>query len=420
MRLPQFFSTLGHHIVRIFKIVLFRIESDLSFMRASSLTFQSILTIVPLLAVMFGIAKGFGIEKLLENIIRKEFHDQEQIISYYIDFGYTLLEQAQGGLIAGFGILILLITVMRLLSSVEDALNALWGIYEGRPLIRKASDYLAIIVICPILLTASSSITLLITSNIEKFSAQYDLAKQLGPVLAEVIHLLPYVVSTLLFMIVYIVMPNTHVKLSSSFWAGLFTGCSYQIMQATYISIQLAITNYGAIYGSFAALPLFLMWLYISWLLFLIGAQIVVILQERLWDPTIIAPYRHLSPLEKELALLTTIKIVIDNFLKKRPISTGELAKHLKMSERRTHEFVELLTEVQLTYKIPAQKKSEYILVPAVNPEQLKLVDVLEKIRGSCELKTPDIAVFETLVQNLNREQQESSYNVVIKDVQAD
>jgi len=387
-------------------------------MRASSLTFQSILTIVPLLAVMFGIAKGFGIEKLLETIIRREFHDQQQIISYYIEFGYTLLEQAQGGLIAGFGILILLITVGRLLSSVEDALNALWAITEGRSLIRKASDYLAIIVICPILITVSSSITVFITTNIEKFSEQYSLAKHFGPVLAEIIHLLPYAMSTVLFMVVYIVMPNTHIKLSSSFWAGLFTGCCYQIMQATYISTQLAITNYGAIYGSFAALPLFLLWLYISWLLFLIGAQIIVIHQERLWDPTIAPPYRNFSPLENELALLSSMKKIIDSFLQGTPITSNHLATELKMTQAQAHELSDYLLKVKLAYKIPSDKKFEYTLVPAINPEHEKVVTILEKIRGSCTLKAPIIQSFEILLEKLNEELKTCRYNVVMKDIQ--
>ena len=404
---------LWQNLVRIYNIILFRTESDQSFMRASSLTFQSLLSIVPILAVMFGIAKGFGIEKLLENVLRREFQDQEQIISYYIEFGYTLLQQAQGGIIAGIGIIILLITVMRLLSNIEDSLNAMWGCKIGRTLVRKASDYLAIILICPILLTASSSITLFLTTNIEKLSASQNLQEHLGPLVHHAIPIIPFVMSTLLFTIVYIIMPNTHVRLVSSLWAGLFAGCSYQILQATYISIQLKISNAGAIYGSFAALPLFLMWLYLSWLLFLIGAQIVVIHQERLWDPKILAPYRNLSPFEKQLVMLACCKVSVDRFIKGSPVTVNELSNLLNMPERQVTELVEELIEAHIAFKVDG----EYAIVPAQNAESLNVVDTLAQINGSNQLTNPLVTRFEEIVRKMQQESKKSPLNVLLKDV---
>ena len=404
---------LWQNLVRIYNIILFRTESDQSFMRASSLTFQSLLSIVPILAVMFGIAKGFGIEKLLENVLRREFQDQEQIISYYIEFGYTLLQQAQGGIIAGIGIIILLITVMRLLSNIEDSLNAMWGCKIGRTLVRKASDYLAIILICPILLTASSSITLFLTTNIEKLSASQNLQEHLGPLVHHAIPIIPFVMSTLLFTIVYIIMPNTHVRLVSSLWAGLFAGCSYQILQATYISIQLKISNAGAIYGSFAALPLFLMWLYLSWLLFLIGAQIVVIHQERLWDPKILAPYRNLSPFEKQLVMLSCCKVSVDRFIKGSPVTVNELSNLLNMPERQVTELVEELIEAHIAFKVDG----EYAIVPAQNAESLNVVDTLAQINGSNQLTNPLVTRFEEIVRKMQQESKKSPLNVLLKDV---
>src|SRR5262245_51434680 len=143
---------LWKNTVRAARVLYFRIESDLCFLRASSVAFQSVLSIVPVLAVMFGIAKGFGFQTILEKILRDEFRDQQEVITHFIEFGYRLLSDTQGGIVAGIGIVILLFTVMRLLSNIEESLNSMWGIKQGRPLSRKTSDYLALILICPILI----------------------------------------------------------------------------------------------------------------------------------------------------------------------------------------------------------------------------------------------------------------------------
>lgn len=405
-----------NHLIRVYNIVLFRIQSDQCFLRASSLTFQTMLSIVPLFAIMFGIAKGFGIETLLENILRREFHDQKEIISHYIDFGYSLLSQVKGGIIAGVGVFFLLITVMRLLSNIENSLNVMWAVKTGRTLIRMTSDYLAIILICPILLTASSSITVFVTTSLQKLSTQEAFAKELSPILLYSIPLIPYIMSTLLFMIVYIIMPHVHVKLSSSFWAGLFAGCSYQILQTSYIGLQLKISNAGAIYGSFAALPLFMMWLYTSWLLFLIGAEIVVIHQERLWDAEILAPYRNLTPLEKNLVMLACTKATIDSFLEQKPITIEDLAQLLKMSERQVTELVEELCEAHLTYKVQSEN-GQFSIVPAQNPALFRITDATKLIAGPNNLISPYITCFEQLTRSLNKELEKSPTNQRLQDV---
>lgn len=119
------------NLERIGRTIWFRMSYDQSFLRASSLSFQSVLSVVPLLAVMFGIAKGFGLESVLEHVLRDEFRDQKEVIDYIIQFGYKLLEQARGGLIAGIGTIVLLVTIMRLFANIENSLNFMWGVKRG-------------------------------------------------------------------------------------------------------------------------------------------------------------------------------------------------------------------------------------------------------------------------------------------------
>lgn len=407
--------SLWQNFVRASRVLYFRVESDLCFLRASSVAFQSVLSIVPVLAVMFGIAKGFGFQMSLEKVLRDEFRDQQEVITYFIQFGYSLLADAQGGIIAGIGIVILLFTVMRLLSNIEESLNSMWGIKQGRPISRKTSDYLALILICPILIVASSSITVFVTSNLQKLSAAGAVGEQVGPVLSLGIPLIAYLVSTVLFSLVYIVMPYTHVKISSALWAGLFAGCSYQILQATYISIQIQISHAGAIYGSFAALPLFLMWLYLSWVIFFIGAEIVVIHQERLWDPELLAPYRNLSACEVQMTSLACVKASIDAFLHANPITIKDLSVQLKIPERMATELVEELVQADLLLKIASQDGEELAIVPAKNPESLRLLDVISALEGKNNLTSDSIKKFEKLLTKIQEQFASSENNVLLK-----
>jgi membrane protein len=413
----HFLHTSWKNLVRICKIVQFRIQNDLCFLRASALTFQSVLSIVPVLAVMFGIAKGFGVERLLENTLRQEFHDQQEIVSYYIQFGYTLLAQAQGGIIAGIGILILLITVMRLFSNIEDSFNFMCGVRTGRSLIRKSTDYLALILICPILIVASSSITVFLTTNLQKITAPGGAAEQFGPIAISLIQMIPYLMSALLFTLVYIVMPNTKVRFLPALSAGAFAGWTYQVLQATYISIQIKVSNAGAIYGSFAALPLFLMWLYLSWFLFLIGGQVMVILQERLWDPKILVPYRKLSPFEKELTALSCIKLTVDSFLQGNLISLRQLASALHMPEREVTQIIDELIEAGLVYKMALEEKTGYAIAPAKSPDTLRLIEVLSLANGTNALKSAPIKHFEELLRQAEKTMASSEKNPRLVDI---
>lgn len=410
-------ATLLNNFERIWRMVWFRLTNDMCFLRASSLSFQTVLSIVPLLAVMFGIAKGFGLESILENVLHEEFRDQQEVINYFIQFGYRLLAQTQGGLVAGIGIIVLLFTVMRLFSNVESTLNYMWGINEGRPLSRKLSDYLALILICPILIGASSSLTVFVTTKLNQITSSGTIPEQIGPLVLNLIPLIPYLMSTILFTTVYIIIPYTYVRLGSALLAGIFAGCAYQILQGTYISIQIQVSNAGAIYGSFAALPLFLMWLYLSWVIFLIGAEIVVIHQERLWNPQILAPYRNLSLFERELTYLSIVKAAVDAYIATAPISIKELAMLLKMPERVVTELVEQLFSCKVLLKSVSNDGESIAVVPAKNPDTLRVFDVLHLVEGINELPSPHIETFNKILLNMQKELVKSHSNVLLKDI---
>lgn len=351
-----------------------------------------------------------------------EFKDQEEVIQYLIQFGYSLLEQTRGGLVAGIGVITLLYTVLNLFSTIEASLNHMWGLQVGRSLSRKVSDYLALILVCPIFFATASSLTVFITTSVQSLDEAPHIIGQFQPVMQEGLQLLPYLVSTMLFTFLYIFIPNTRVHFTSALIAGSLAGVAYQILQTSYISIQIVVSKTGAIYGSFAALPLFLFWLYLSWMIFLIGAEIVVIHQERLWDPNILAPYRKLSRIEKDLACLGITKACIDRLLQNQePIKPEYLAKQLQMPARLITELIGELSDAKLIIKANTVDTKSFAVVIAKNPDDLRVYDVISALHGQnllpSESEYPLLQKMSDCLAKAINSPIESEHNPLIKDI---
>lgn len=241
---------------------------------ASSLTYYSLLSIVPVLAVAFGIARGFGFEKHLEAELTHKFMEQREIVDMLIDFANKTLQNTQSGLIAGIGLLLLFWSVLKLFSNIESSFNQIWKVKKSRTFARSFSDYLAMTLFCPIFFAASSSLSVFVVTQVIRFTQEQGVWETVSPLIYFSFHLFPIILAWLLFTALYAIMPNTKVPLKYAFIAGVCAGTVYQLVQAIYIKFQIGLSSYGAIYGSFAALPLFLIWLNMSWLVALWGAEI--------------------------------------------------------------------------------------------------------------------------------------------------
>lgn len=259
--------------LRIILLALRGFDEDKCRLRASALTFYSLLSIVPVTAMAFGIAKGFGLETLLEDQLRTKFSGHEEVLDRVIGFAHSLLENTKGGAIAGVGVALLFWSVVKVLSNIEHSFDDIWGIEQPRSLGRKFSDYLSMMLICPVSIIISGSLTVFVTTQVIMITDKVALLGLFSSAIFFALKLLPYCMIWALFTFVYIFMPNTRVRFSSALLAGVLTGTTYQILQWTYITFQVEVTRYNAIYGSFAALPLFLMWLQLSWLIVFFGAE---------------------------------------------------------------------------------------------------------------------------------------------------
>jgi membrane protein len=262
------------NLLRVLILSVRGFDEDKCQLRASALTFYSLVSVVPVAAMAFGIAKGFGFEKVLEAQLQNKLAGHEEAVNNIVRFSHALLENTKGGLIGGIGLVVLFWAVIKVLGQIENSFNDIWGIKEERTLGRKFGDYLSVMLIAPILLIVSSGVTVFVTTQANLIMGKIAMLDAFKPLIVLMMRLFPLVLLWSLFTFLYIFMPNTKVRFSSGLIAGIIAGAVFQVAQWIYISFQVGAAKYNAIYGSFAALPLFLAWLQLSWLIVLYGAEL--------------------------------------------------------------------------------------------------------------------------------------------------
>ncbi len=260
--------------IRIWAIAVKEFINDKCTEKASALTYFSMLSIVPVIAMLFAIAKGFGIEQLMERELSRYFSGQEQILQSVLPLAQNMLGGASGGIITGISLVFLIYTVLRLLMNIEEAFNDMWDIEKSRRWERKISDYVAVMLLGPVLLIVASSATVFVTGQIQSLISDLEFLGQIRSGILFLLKLLPYTLIWLLLFLLYLIFPNTRVKVFPALAGGIFAGTLYQLTQWGFIELQFAFARYNAIYGSLAILPLFLIWLQLSWLIVLFGAEI--------------------------------------------------------------------------------------------------------------------------------------------------
>lgn len=237
------------------------------------------LSLVPVLALLFAIAKAFNIKGLVEKELELYFKGQTEILNQVQPIVERMLDTQGGGVVAGVSAIFLIYTVIRLLMNIEMAFNDMWEIKKSRRWERKISDYVAVILLGPILMIVAGTATVFVKDTIQDFVLNNELLSHLKSGIVFLLKLLPYTILWFLLFGIYLIFPNTRVKFWPALFAGIVAGTLYQLNQQAFISFQFAFARYDAIYGSIAFLPLFLIWLQISWLIVLFGAEICYGLQ---------------------------------------------------------------------------------------------------------------------------------------------
>lgn len=247
---------------------------DQCFNKASMLTYYSLLSIIPLIAIGFGIAQELGFADQFNEQIKAQLHAQPQIAEKLIEFSNSTLKTSKGSLIAAFGLAVLLWTVFRMIGSIAAFFDEIWEVKKEPSLWVQVKRYIPLIVLFPLFLVGSSSVILFMSTQAILAFKSIEFLNLFSSFIRFLFQLMPYFASWMLLSFIYYYLPNTKVSWKGALIGGIIAGIAFVIWQWIYVTFQVKSASYGAIYGGFAAFPLFLIWLNYSWLIILFGMEL--------------------------------------------------------------------------------------------------------------------------------------------------
>lgn len=366
--------------IRIFVLAFKGFREDKVQLRASALTFNTLLSIIPIAAIAFGIAQSFGFKERLEIEIRHALEGHEEVMSWILQITENFLQSSSGGFIAGIGLVILLWSVMQVLNHIEKSFNHIWQIKKSRPWVRKFADYLSIMIVAPVFIVLSGSVTVYLNTKMSTISDQALVLSTIKPALAFLLKFIPYVIMWLVLTMLYMVMPNTRVKIKSAFVAGVIAGTLFQLVQMLYINSQLGVSRYSAIYGSFAAFPLFIVWMQISWLVVLMGAEISFA-NQNVNRYEFESESLKVNSYQKRIITLMILNIIAKRFISgENPVSASELSKSIQIPVRLAREILYNLNAAGLITEINIEKPRDRLYQPAMDTGRMTMEYVLSRI----------------------------------------
>lgn len=346
---------------------------------AAALTYSTLLAIVPIFAVVFGIARGFGYNKYIEEWFRESFSSQPQVSEIIIGFVNSYLVHTKSGLFLGIGLLFMLFTVIMLISNIERTFNDIWQAKKPRSMFRTITDYTSMLLLMPVVIVITSGISIFFATIFK----QIEDTMVIGSLAQFFLQLLPYVLMSGVFIALYLFMPNTKVKLSCALVPGILAGVAMQGLQLFYIHSQIWVSSYNAIYGSFAALPLFMLWIQISWLICLFGAELCYA-NQNMDDYAFKAKTEDLSHRYKMLLCLVLVSRICRNFSEGgKPLSALKLKLATGIPIRIVNDLIYQLVQINILTEIPGgDKDGESLYQPAECITRLSVGTLIDRMEA--------------------------------------
>jgi membrane protein len=391
-------------------------------LRASALTFYSLLSVIPMVAIGFGIAKGFGLDQNLEEIITQKFQSHKEVLNWLLSISRSALQETSGGYIAGIGFIILFWSVMGLLNHIESSFNHIWQIRASRPWFRKFTDYLTIMLVAPVFIILSSSITVFISTELTDFMTRAPILDIFKPLVTLLVQIIPYFLSWVALTVMFIIMPNAKVIFQPAVVAGIVAGTCLQVVQWLYIDLQFGITKLSAIYGSFAAIPLFIVWIQSSWIIVLLGAELSFANQN-------VSHYEfesealNISNYQKRALIILIMNLIVRNFSTgEPPLSAENISSRLKLPVRLARDVLQDLNQVGLVSRIQVNENKERLYQPAMDINKLTVSFVLGRLDNfgaeqTTVLKNKDYEKVVSMLGKFDKMIAKSDSNVLIKDL---
>lgn len=386
--------------------------------RAAALTYSVMFAIVPIIALLTAVGKGFGIEEYIEKALSDTFVAQANMVPTIMGFVEKYLASTQGGLFIGIGLAILVYAVMNFFIQVENAFNTIWQVKKSRSIIRQFTLLFSGLFILPILIVVTSGISIYFNTVL----SQSFLFQFFNPLVKIAVFFVPFIVSWIMFTFMYLIIPNTKVRFVNALIAGIAAGTAFQLFQALYVSGQINLTRYNAVYGGFAAIPLLLIWINISSLIVLLGAEISYVSQNlRNYDYEIDTD--NISNRYKKYLTVFVTYIIIKRFEKgEPPIKVMEIVKEHKLPIRILNQILQVLIDAHIIIEVADDDLDDRAYYPAIDINQLSINMLYSKIdKKGAELflrnKSEEMEAIWSKMLNMQLEIDNVRENILVKDL---
>ena len=372
--------------VRPLKLVIYTLEGLMThgtMDMGAALTFYALISIVPVLALVFAVVNGFGLVESLVANLYSLLPQMPEVVDYIVDFAHKALARTQGGIVATVSLLTLFWAVIRMFESIEINFNKIWEVKSTRNLVRKYCDYITVVIIAPLLWIVATSIS---SYARQVLGVDGSVWLQLGSKIVSM------VVVWAMFALIYLVLPNTKVRLRSALLAGIMAGSCFYAFQAIYIYLLKWMTSYSAIYGSFAALPLFLLWMQNSWSILLIGCELSFAIQnEKRFDEERMLP--NVSPDDNRKLMIAITAFVARAFKRgEGAVPMVAIREGLALPTRIASKLVQQLVAAEVLNEVRCDEvEYDVAYAPARDITTLRICDVLAAVDSHVEGTTEDL-----------------------------
>lgn len=270
--LNQWFSKIRNCLYRAAVVASARYRDDVLSLQAMSLTYTTLLSLVPFLAVTFSVLTAFGVQNLVEPVLAQMLQPLGPSAAEVTDRIVKFVENIRVGILGGIGLAMLFYTVITLIASMEDALNQIWRLPRSRSWGQRIAAYLSVVLVGPVMVFTAFALTASVQSYwlVERLT-EIGLVRNLFTLATRV---MPFILLCVTFTFLYKLLPYTKVRLSSALVGGATAGILWQLVGTIFAAFVANSARYAAIYSSFAVLIVFLIWLYVGWLIFLVGGEV--------------------------------------------------------------------------------------------------------------------------------------------------
>ena len=344
--------------------------------RANSLSFALLFAFIPMMALIYAIARGFGFEEIVKSTISSSFLAEANVAPVLLEWIERYLETARDGLFVGIGLIVLIWAVYAFFNMLENSFNSIWNVKQSRSFTRRMTNYVMTLLLVPVLVVVTSGISIFLNST-EVLASVLD---SIVPVRKFMLRFLPFVATAGVFTWIFIAIPNTKVKFSSAIIPGILMGLLYQVVQALSMYLVVLFARMSIVYGAFSAIPLVLIWLHITCWLLLVGAELAFAIQNNdmfAYEKDL----KNMSRRYKDYVMLYLLSVIIRRFeVGESPQTAQEMAAENQLPIRLVQQVLSRLEETVIVRRVYVEDEEEQAFIPALDTKSITVEMVIGRI----------------------------------------